>query len=116
MTDNTTQSELAAKRVRELRLTRHLTLVEAANEITDCGYPISMGTLHYIETGQRKSLPFDFVVAAAAFFTPGYGAPNIPAFLYGPLCSDCQDQPPSKFICRTCRRSWNDEGTELIPC
>lgn len=116
MPENTTQSELAAKRVRALRMIRRLTLTEAAEGITQCGYSISMGGLHYIESGRRKSLPFDLVVAAATFFTPGYGGPNIPGFLYGPLCSDCQDQPPHKFICRTCHRAWNDEGTELIPC
>lgn len=116
MTNPQPHSAQAARRIRALRTTRRLTLAEAAEGITTRGYEISLESLQHIESGRRKSLPFDFVMAAARYFTLGFnGDPDISALLYGPLCDVCHDQPPRIYICGTCRRTLDDQG-ELTPC
>ena len=115
-TDIQRPSDYIRQRLRALRAFHKLSQREAADGISRQGYPLSMAQLSSYETGRRhRELPYDFVVAAAHFYCPGaYGDP-IMTLRHGPMCSNCNDDPPTKYICRTCHRYRNDDG-EVVAC
>lgn len=104
------ESELAAKRIRAFRKTRHITTEQLAAALTKNGYPTTRSVLANIENGRFRTVPIDLVVAAMRFFEVSLGG-----FMNGPLCNDCNDKPPSQFICKTCRRTTDARG-ELVAC
>lgn len=111
-------SDCFIERIRTVRAFRRLTQEEVAEGITRFGYPMSKIQYRHFENGRRKEVPYDFVVATTAFFNGApRGGADIYEFLYGPLCRNCNDDPPRRYACLTCHRhrNRNDEG-EVVSC
>lgn len=101
-------SHHVAERLRDFRKVRRITGDQFARGLTINGYPMTRPNWSAIENGRTKSVPLDLVVAAARFLKVPLGQ-----LFDGPLCGTCNDDPPVRFICRTCLRTRNSGG-ELI--
>jgi transcriptional regulator with XRE-family HTH domain len=103
-------SQEVAERLRAIRMTRGVIGDDLAKALTELGYPMSRGMLANIENGRFRTVPVDLVVTAMTYFDMNFGA-----FMRGPLCSGCQDDPPVNFICALCRRTKDQRG-KLVKC
>ena len=103
-------SEKAADRLRAIRKVRGISVEELANQLTAFGYTATRATLTNIENGRYRAVPIDLIVAAMKYFNM-----NFSAFMQGPLCSGCKDDPPQNFICQLCNR-FKDHDGKLVRC
>lgn len=97
MNDEMEISVKAAKRLREFRKVHRITQEQAAEGYTKYGCPMSRESLANVETERVRSVSIDLVFAAAGFYKVGLWD-----FFHGPLCGQCRDEPPIRFICTVC--------------
>jgi transcriptional regulator with XRE-family HTH domain len=102
-------SEQFIERLRDIRKTCCITGEQLAKGLTEHGHPITRSVISNMENGRFKTVSIDLVMAAMSFLQR-----DLPTLLYGPLCTNCNDNPPQLFACRICNRYW--EKGKLVRC
>lgn len=102
-------SEQFIERLRDIRTTCCITGEQLAKGLTEHGYTVTRSVISNMENGRFKSVPIDLVMAAMSFLQRDFAT-----LLYGPLCTNCNDNPPPLFTCRICSRAW--EKGSLVKC
>lgn len=102
-------SEQVIERLRLIRKTCCITGEQLAKGLTEHGYPITRSVISNMENGRFKTVPIDLVMAAMSFLQRDFAT-----LLYGPLCTNCGDDPPSLYVCRICGRT--REKGQLVKC
>ncbi|MEU1071842.1 MULTISPECIES: helix-turn-helix domain-containing protein [unclassified Streptomyces] len=86
--------------IRELRQGQGLSAQNLADQISEAGYPIQRGALANIESGRRKEIPIDFLVATVQALKVDLTGFLVMCGLV--ICPSCKGRPPEGFTCNSC--------------
>lgn len=101
----TALSAAVADRIRRARCIRGVKLSELADGMAAHGYPLDSQALYRLESGRKRVVTVDEVVAVAVVLDV-----DVLALLEGPVCPACQDAPPAGFVCVACEAEGEPAG------
>lgn len=93
----TALSVAVADRIQRARRIRGVKLSELADAMEAHGYPLGSQALYRLESGRKRVVTVDEVVAIAVVLDI-----DVLALIEGPVCPACQDRPPAGFVCVAC--------------
>ncbi|WP_055587316.1 helix-turn-helix domain-containing protein [Streptacidiphilus griseoplanus] len=93
-------SRHVATQIRHHREHRNLSQSALAQALTEAGYPLDRVGVAETESGDRKTVSVDLLVAAAQVF----GLPLAALLDAAMRCQICDGHPPAGFTCNACHR------------